>query len=157
MVLLKNILITGAIGSLVFTLLVILFAYSGLAAEIRDEYGQFRRRMSLKAILGVLVFISFLLGLLVTSNILLSNRMEQSPEFSELWINSFGVFMFVHIYDLVVLDYLIIVKWHPAFLKLPETAYYKTIKPHVYGFFRGIPFGMVLSLVVSLAFSTAPF
>ena len=98
------------------------------------------------------MFLSFLLGLLFIANVRYANSVPTGPGLINLWINSFGVFFVIHLYDVLVLDYLIIVKWHPKFLNLPDTRYYTTIRPHVIGFFKGIPLGILASLMASLLF-----
>ncbi len=59
---------------------------------------------------------------------------------------AYGIFFIINLYDFVVLDYLVIVRWHPAFLQLPETDYYRTTRPHAEGFARGCVIGVPTSL-----------
>lgn len=145
-----NILIVGGIGSLIFTFFIALIAYSGLAEEVRNEEGKFKKKTTWKSIIAFMLFLSFLLGLLYAGNTRLINSFEESPELLLLWINSFGIFFVVNLFDFIVLDYLIIVKWHPKFLKLPDTEYYRSVRPHMKGFIRGIPIGFVFSFIVSI-------
>ena len=61
------------------------------------------------------------------------------------------MFALVNLYDLVVLDYTLVVRHRPAFIKgLPDTAYYTTMKPHLQGFARGLLVGVVTSLISAL-------
>lgn len=146
----KNILIVGGIGSLAFTLFVLLMSVTGIASEMRDKEGNFKKNLNSKALFGRITFVGFLLSLLYLGNFYFANSLSDNPTFFQFCLNSFGIFLTVHIFDLIILDYLIIVKWHPAFLKLPNTQYYKTITPHIRGFYKGIPIGIVASLVISL-------
>jgi hypothetical protein len=127
-------------------------SYSGIASSMRDEEGAFRKEVTFKSVLGALLFICFLLGLLFFANITYSNSLADPPSLINLWVNALGVFFVVHIYDLLVLDYLIVVKWHPKFLNLPNTSYYRTLRPHIVGFFKGISLGILASLIASLLF-----
>jgi hypothetical protein len=149
-ILIYNILKIGGLGCVAFTGFVAFMAYSGIASTMRDSEGQFRRKKSFKSILGGILFLSFLLGLLFAANLFYGHSLIAKPSFLNLWLNSFGVFFVIHLYDLIVLDYLVVVKWHPKFLRLPNTAYYTTFKPHLSGFFKGIPFGIVTSILASL-------
>lgn len=149
---LTNILGMGAFGCLLFTLFLIFMSYSGIAAAMRDEEGNFRKEKSFKSILGAVLFFSFLIGLLYSANMRFADGLTDEPGLMDLWLNSFGVFFVLHVFDLIVLDYLVVVKWHPEFLKLPNTDYYRTFRPHVIGFFKGIPLGIIASLIVSLIF-----
>lgn len=146
----KNILITGGVGCIIFTGFLVFMAYSGIASAMRDENGNFKKDLNFKSILGAILFICFLLGILLVANLNYIQSQISSPTFIELWSNSLGVFFVIHIYDLLVLDYLVVVKWHPWFLNLPDTSYYKTMLPHIKGFFKGIPIGVIASLIASL-------
>lgn len=146
----KNILEIGATGCVVFTGFLLFMAYTGIAAAMRDEEGKFRKGVNFKTILGALLFLCFLLGVLCFANVSYANSPSYQPGFINLWINSFCVFFIIHLYDLVVLDYLVIVRWHPKFLNLPATDYYRSFRPHLIGFFKGIPLGIVASFLVSL-------
>ncbi len=147
-----NILEMGAIACVVFTGFILLMAYSGIASAMRDEEGKFKKEISFKSVLGIVMFLCFLLGLLFLANVRYTNSLPTTPRLIDLWINSFGVFFMLHVYDLLVLDFLIVVTWHPTFLNLPNTPYYRTFRPHVIGFFKGIPLGMIASLLASLLF-----
>lgn len=146
----NNILEIGALGCIVFTGFLLLMSYSGIASAMRDEEGKFIKEKNFKSVLGAIMFLCFLFGLLFFANIKYTNSLSTKPELIDLWINSLGVFFIVHIYDLIVLDYLIIIIWHPKFLNLPNTGYYRSFRPHVIGFFKGIPLGIIASLISSI-------
>lgn len=140
----------GLVGCLVFTGFVVIMSKTGIAAAMRDENGTFRKNLNWKMLTGALAFILFLLSLLLTGSYCLAQSTAQTPGFVQFFGTVFGVFMVVHLYDLLVLDYIIVVRWHPAFLKLPDTEYYTSFTPHLIGFFRGLPMGVLASLIVSL-------
>ena len=146
----KTILIIGGVGCIIFTVFLLFMAYSGIASAMRDEEGNFKKDLNFKSTLGAIMFVGFLLGILLAANIYYIQSQTSSPTFIQLWCNSLGVFFVIHIYDLLVLDYLVVVKWHPRFLKLPNTSYYKTMRPHIKGFLKGIPIGVIASLIASL-------
>ncbi len=147
---LQSILTTGGIGCLAFTVFLVLMACSGIAAEMRDEEGNRKKSRSLKSILGGTLFLVFLIGILLISNIYLIQHAEVPTGIVALWGHAFGVFMIIHLYDLIVLDYLVIVRWHPDFLHLPDTPYYTKFKPHLVGFAKGIPLGIGASFLAAL-------
>jgi len=148
--LIVNILKIGGIGCLVFTAFILFMAYTGIASEMRDEEGNFKKKRNLKTILGATLFIFFLIGLLYVGNLSLMESAEESPGLLLLWINSFGIFFLIHLYDLVILDYFVVIKWHPNFLNLPDTDYYRTFRPHLNGFLKGIPIGVGASFITSI-------
>lgn len=135
---------------MIFTCLVLLMSFTGIASEMRDEEGNFTRTFNWKTILGGTFMISFLLGLLFIGNLYYIRSLSEKPDFLMLWLNSFCIFGVVHLYDLFILDYLVVVKWHPKFLKLPNTNYYRSFTPHVKGFIKGIPLGIIGSLLASI-------
>ena len=109
-ILIYNILKIGGLGCVAFTGFAAFMAYSGIASTMRDSEGQFRRKKSFKSILGGILFLSFLLGLLFAANLFYGHSLIAKPSFLNLWLNSFGVFFVIHLYDLIVLDYLVVVK-----------------------------------------------
>jgi hypothetical protein len=146
----KNILEIGAAGCVGFTVFLLFMSYSGIASAMRDKDGKFTKVINFKSTLGAFLFLCFLFGLLCFANVKYANSLPTAPGFINLWINSLSVFFIIHIYDLLVLDYLVIIIWHPKFLNLPHTNYYRSIRPHVIGFLKGIPLGIIASLISSL-------
>ena len=76
-------------------------------------------------------------------------KLGVTPGFEILFLNAFGIYFFLMLFDLIVLDYLIVVKWHPKFLNLPDTDYYTKFKPHLKGFGRGLAIGIIFSAIIS--------
>ena len=146
----ENIFVVGSIGSVLFSCWLVLFGATGWVKHVRDEKAKFKKKLNWKAVLGMLIFIAFLLGILVWGNLRLKTQLMLEPTVTQLFLNGFGIFFFIHLYDLLIIDYLLIVKWHPKFLKLPDTEYYNSIKPHVKGFIRGIPIGLIGSVIATL-------
>ena len=145
-----NIIIYGAIGCFIFTVFLILIAYSGIYKFIRHDDGQFKSKLTWQAVASLTTFLIFLTTLLYLGNIRLLTTTESDPGFYILWANASGIFLVIHLYDLVIIDYLIVVKWHPGFLKMPDTEYYTTFKPHLVGFVKGLPFGVLVSMLVTI-------
>ncbi|MCW5518029.1 hypothetical protein [Muriicola sp. Z0-33] len=145
----ENMLIVGAIGSGLFTCFLALFAISGWVKYLRDEAGRFQKKWNWKAVSSVFIFIVLLLGILLWGNNRLGLYYMDNPTSIALFLNAFGIFFFIHLFDLIIIDYFLIVKWHPKFLNLPDTEYYTTIKPHFIGFVRGLPFGIIGSILAT--------
>ncbi len=148
----KSVCLMGIVGCVTFTIFLLFMSFTGLASAMRDNEGNFKKEKSFKSIIGAFFFLSFIISLLYISNFVYARAMQAKPELIDLWFNSFSVFFIIHIYDLVILDYLIVIKWHPNFLNLPNTKYYTTFRPHLIGFLKGIPIGILLSLLSSLLF-----
>ncbi|HMB62995.1 MAG TPA: hypothetical protein VKN36_07985 [Eudoraea sp.] len=145
-----NILYAGGIGCVLFTIWLILFGLGGWVRHVRDKEGKFRKKWNWQGVLGMTVFAAFLLGVLVWGNLRLQMLSMEAPGFTLLFLNSFGIFFMIHLYDLIVIDYLLIVLWHPKLLNLPNTEYYTSIWPHIKGFAKGIPLGLVASGIAAM-------
>lgn len=141
----------GAIGCVLFFIILVIISRTKIFEAVRDEEGQFRKGISPKGIFGLSLMLGFFVGIIWWSTAGFAQTIEQ-PDFYLLWWNAFLTFMVIHLFDLVVIDLMLIVWWHPKFLNLPETDYYTKSAPHIKGFIKGIPLGAVLSMVISLLY-----
>jgi len=62
--LINNILIWGALGSTIFLVLILIIAFTGIAAATRNEAGQFKKKLTWKSAIGFSIFSLFVFGLL---------------------------------------------------------------------------------------------
>ena len=138
-----GVLLWGGLGSLLFTGLLFLMRALGVTDAARDPKGKFRR-LSLKSLVGFAAVLVLLVGLPALGS---ATILEGALTWWAAWGVAYGIFFVINLYDFVVLDYLIIVRWHPAFLNLPDTDYYRTTRPHAEGFARGTLLGIPATLV----------
>lgn len=150
---LGSMLLWGSLGSLLFTANLLLMRAWGVIDAARDSEGKFKR-LSVKSFIGFSSMLVLMVGfpalgaLAILSGDILS--------FWSAWGVAYGIYFIVNLYDFVVLDYLVIVRWHPAFLRLPDTDYYTTARPHAEGFARGTVIGLPATLAsASLALALA--
>jgi len=141
----------GFIGCFGFFAMLIVVDRTGIFKAVRDEEGNFRKKFNGTALLGMALMIAFMVSLFWWSNASLA-KIYPFPTLWEYWLNSFFVFFIIHLFDLIVIDLMLIVWWHPKFLNLPDTDYYTKSQPHIQGFFRGIPFGLIITLLVSVLY-----
>ncbi|HSG17698.1 MAG TPA: hypothetical protein VLE70_15425 [Anaerolineae bacterium] len=139
----------GVLALLVTGMLLVQYAL-GIESSLRDEAGNLEAGRSLTGLLlSVLVF-SLLIGVPVVA-IWLAESAGYSFSFLGMWAMAYAIFFLVNLYDLVVLDYVLVVRHRPSFITgLPDTPYYTTMKPHVQGFARGLIIGLVISLISAL-------
>ena len=107
--------------------------------------------MSVKSLIG---FGSVLLLMIGFPTLGAVTILESAVVLWAAWGVAYSIFFVINLYDFVVLDYLVIVRWHPAFLNLPDTDYYRTTRPHAEGFARGTLIGVpatLLSAALALA------
>ena len=138
-----GVLLWGGFGSLLFTALLLLMRAVGVIDAARDREGKFRR-MTLKSLVGFASVLTLMVGFPALGAVTI---LEGAISLWAAWGVAYGIFFVINLYDFVVLDYLIIVRWHPAFLNLPDTDYYKTARPHAEGFARGTVIGIPATLV----------
>ena len=138
-------LLWGGVGSVIFTGLLLGMRALGVIDAARDPEGRFRR-LSVKSFVGF----ASVLALMVGFPALGSAMILEGPTFWSAWGVAYGIFFLINLYDFVVLDYLIIVRWHPAFLNLPDTDYYRTTRPHAEGLARGTVLGIPATLLSAL-------
>lgn len=100
-----------------------------------------------------LLFWGFALGVIIysTRSVIASN--DGNALFLPVFLNTYFVFEVFNLFDLLVLDYLIITKIKPKFLFVSGTETmekYNTFSFHFAGFLKGLLIGVVISLVVTL-------
>ena len=140
-----RVLLWGGVGSLIFTGLLLGMRALGFIDAARDPEGRFRR-LSVKSLVGFTSVLALMIGFPALG----AGTMLEGPTFWSAWGVAYGIFFVINLYDFVVLDYLIIVRWHPAFLNLPDTDYYRTTRPHAEGLARGTVLGIPATLLSAL-------
>jgi hypothetical protein len=151
-------LVSGLVACLLFTgLIAVQFALGG-GQSPRDEHGRVRKKdqWSASAFIMLVAAVGLFIGVPVVANGAVSQAAAASavPQFWLYLITAYSIAFLVNLYDLVVIDYLLIVRLRPAFLHLPNTPYYTTLRPHVEGWKRGLVIVLILSIgsaLISLA------
>lgn len=70
-----------------------------------------------------------------------------------LFANAYLVFLVFNLFDLVVIDYLVLLVWKPKFMVMPggkAMMEMHTLPFHIVGFFKGMVIGMVVALITTL-------
>lgn len=102
----------GLIGSILFMLMITIASRTGLFEAVRNQEGKFRKKVTWKSLLAFASVLSLMFVLFYLGNKSFASGRTNDPSLMAYWINSFGIFMVVHLFDLIVLDYMIVVKWH---------------------------------------------
>jgi len=147
-------------GALLSVLLAILMAVSLALApdmwlndyppDIRAKYGAISEKgRRLKPIIGVLFF-GIILAVLAGSLVRLHGLLGRDFSFGEAALSSFIVAMVFNVFDWLIVDWLVFVKWQPKAVVLPGTeglAGYKDYGFHFRGFLIGWIFCGVMALL----------
>lgn len=141
----------GLISSLLFTILVLFQLSGGGKNGVRDENGRVKTNLSRlqkgQFLLSLLIFILF--PFLGAKSIIDAGRYS----FIYSVLVSTGILLFINLWDLIVIDLILLVKLGKLF-KLPDTPYYTTIEPHLKGFIKGSIGSIFTGLIIgSLAFT----
>jgi hypothetical protein len=97
-------------------------------------------------------FITLLLGFPAYSNLKLKRQNHGHLSLKNAFINAYAVFAFSNLFDLLVLDYLVVLRMGPRFAMLPgtkESDYSNDYFFHFVGFLKGMGYGMIPSLIIA--------
>ena len=145
---LTNAIFHGSVFGSIFLILIAILGITGGFKKIRDDEGNFIRPLLPEAYIGFILFIGLIGAAIYWSNL----KLDESVSLVYYWLNGFLTFVIMSLIDLIILDYLIVVLWHPELLNLPKTAYYTSMRPHFIGFFRGLIFGVFISGILAFIF-----
>ena len=121
-----RVLLWGGVGSVIFTIVLLLMRSLGVTDAARDPEGKFKR-VSLRSFVGFASVVGLMIGFPAAGTLAILE--PEALSFWTAWGVAYGVYFIINLYDFVVLDYLVVVRWHPGFLQLPDTDYYRTTRP----------------------------
>ena len=136
----------GLVGCCLFNVYVILVFRTGIVYTARHKDGTLKKKASVSGIVNSLILLGCILGIQVASNYfgLASRRAEVS--FIGLYLLNYALYMLLLIYDTLVIDYLVIVKWRPKFLMIPEAMNAQSMRKHI---IASIPVAPAIGLVLT--------
>ena len=147
MEILSIILGTTSVLALVFTGMLVVQYKLGFDNSLRDEEGKLDAERSPVGLLVSVFVFTLIIGAPVVA-IRLAEMKVTPLSFGQMWGLAYSIFVLANLYDLIVLDYILVVRHRPRFITgLPETPYYTTMKPHILGFARGLIIGIITSLI----------
>jgi hypothetical protein len=97
--------------------------------------------------------LTFLFGIPLLSNILLRKQNKGELSFANAFLNAYSIGGFVNLFDLLILDYLLVLIWKPGFIKsLAKEAdpMYSSYSFHFKAFLRGMVIILVPSLLAAI-------
>ena len=97
-------------------------------------------------------FITLLLGFPAYSNLKLMRQNHGHLSLKNAFVNAYAVFAFSNLFDLLILDYLVMLRMRPRFAMLPgtkESDYSNDYFFHFAGFLKGMGYGMIPSLIIA--------
>lgn len=153
----RYLLLWSTFGAVIFSFLVVILFRTGVAYTSRNPDGTLKRKVPISGMATSFSLLLGIVGLQIASNYWGLKRQGVELNWGLLFLVNYALYFVLLLYDTVVIDYLVIVKWRPDFLMLPETMNWQSMKTHI---LATIPVGPVVGLLltaVSVAISRVVF
>ena len=137
------------IGAAAFSLIVIYLFRSGKVYDSRTEEGHLQERMSLKGLLTMLSFLVLIVAFITFTNFISLFSQGVDLKFWSVFGLNLALIIILIVYDSLVIDWLVIGHWRPAFLQLPEAMDKDQMVEHIRRTFYVAPFFAFLLAILS--------
>ncbi len=121
--------------------------------QIKEKLAPLNSKEKRQLLVTGLLFYGVVIGVIFYSTRSLIARNGQENLFLVTFLNTYLIFEIGNLFDLLVLDYLILMVLKPRFLFIPGVEgmeQYNTFQFHFTGFLKGLLIGAVLSLIVAI-------
>lgn len=144
-------LVKGLLLSLCFTGMLLIHHFFGPGPDIRDAEGKkvIPPEYRTFVIIEMVFLIGMILGFGMWANATLANRIDTTATFWLFVMQSYAVYWLVNLWDLVVIDWGLVVRFRPSFLELPDEPYFNTMRPHVTGWLLGHLYVLPLAAIAA--------
>ena len=129
----------GLMGSVLFTGMLVVHHIWGPGPKVRDEEGN-RQRIAPEFRVFVAIEMIVIVSILLVSSMFAIERLQILNEgagnvfkFSVAYCTLF----IINLWDFVVIDWVLVVRFRPESLVWPDTPYFNTVKPHLTGWLVG--------------------
>ena len=134
----------GTIGSIVFTGMVYVLFKTDLVYKARDEDGKLKKNMPLSGYLAMSIVPISIIYLHVHG--WSSSLKQYILGFSDLFLINYGLYLFLFLYDTLIIDILVLCIWRPSFIRIPDREGFTSIKHHLWT----LPIGSILGAAATL-------
>lgn len=125
--------------------------------DLQEKAGPMSKRAKRERLVVAVPFLALLLGGPVFSNRRLRQQNGGKLSLPAAAANAYAIWSVFNLFDLLVLDYAILMGLKPRFAILPGTQgtekSYQDYKFHFIGFLKGQSYGLVLSLIIAFVMS----
>ena len=135
----------GTIGSIVFTGMVYVLFWTDLVYVAREEDGKLKRNMPLRGYLAMSIIPLSIIYLHIHG--WRSSLEQYALGFNELLLVNYGLYLFLFLYDTLIIDILVLCLWRPSFIKLPNMERNECIRHHLWTFPIGTGLGIIPTLI----------
>ena len=136
--LLESTWLTGLSGSLAFTGMLLVHHFFGPGPDVRDERGKkvIPKEYRTFVIVEMVIVVSVLLFAATRGILEFREAVGESSIYTQL-AAGYLVLWIINLWDLIVIDWALVVRFRPRWLDVPDTPYFNTMKPHVQGWLAG--------------------
>ena len=128
--------------------------------DIQERFGPKSEKAKRQTKLAAIPFFLLLIGFVVRSNLILKKENGGVLPFKMAFLNTYGLFVYFWLFDLVIMDWLIFVTLKPAMIILPGTegaAGYDDYAFHLKVALPALPIAIVPSLLIAaLTYGRSP-
>lgn len=139
------------IGAILFSVLVFFLFRSRLVYTSRKEDGTLKENIPLTGFLTMGVFLITVVLFFILANYFGIVKQRYHPNFGTLLLINFFLYLLLFLFDTLIIDALVLGRWRPTFLDLPDAMGGESMKEHIR---RSIPVGVASGVIISLV-STA--
>lgn len=120
--------------------------------DIQERAGPMSQRAKRQRRIVALALLLLLFGVPTYSNVQLKRENQGRLTFLAAWLNAYAILVMFNLFDLLVIDFLFVIRLPPDFIVLPGTEgmeSYHDFFFHFVGFLKGLGFGLVPSLLIA--------
>lgn len=140
-----------AAGCALFSAYVVVVLRTGIAFAARKDDGTLKSRIPLSRYASTQLLLLAIVGFQILANYVGITGQARSMAFLSLWALNLAHCVVLFLYDTVVIDWLVLARWRPGFLRLPEAMGGESMRRHI---LLSMPVGLLAGLALS-ALSTA--
>ena len=140
----------GVIGSTFFTLLVVIFFLTGVIYAAVEKPAPKTKK---KGRIGSLIILVGILSIQILSTNISLTRYQLTNDLIGIYLLNYALYLILFVYDTFIIDILILVKWHPDFLHLPNEEVFTSSSYHLKTLILGSILGLLIttiSVVISI-------
>ncbi len=137
-------LVWGVIGSILFTILVGVFFLTGIiyaAVENPDP------KTKKKGMIGSLIILIGIIFVQSISTIISLDSNLDNADFIGIFVLNYALYLLLFLYDTLIIDIVILVKWHPDFLQLPDEEVFNSATYHLKTLIPGSIIGLAVTAI----------
>ncbi|MCP4539163.1 MAG: hypothetical protein GY832_18660 [Chloroflexi bacterium] len=136
----------GLLGCCLFNVYVVIAFRTGIVYTARHKDGTLKRNASVSGIVNSLILLICILCIQVASDYFGLELRCVQINFIGLYLWNYALYIVLVIYDTFVIDYLVIVKWRPKFLMIPEAMNAQSMRQHIVA---SIPIAPAIGLLLT--------